>query len=69
MQAVRYEDVEDGSEWKAIRVDRQTTMLWNLSADISESFDVSAAHADVADRAFLKPAPEEFWCLFSMRIV
>ena len=52
MQAVRYEDVEDGSEWKAIRVDRQTTMLWNLSADISESFDVSAAHADVADRAF-----------------
>ena len=46
-QAVRLDD-EAGTEWKAIRVDRQQLLLWNLTADPSESTPLDASlHSDV----------------------
>ena len=46
-QAVRLDDVS-GTEWKGIRVDKQQLLLWNLTADPSESTPLdAAAHADV----------------------
>lgn len=46
-QAVRLDDVS-GTEWKGIRVDKQQLLLWNLTADPSESTPLdAAAHSDV----------------------
>ena len=46
-QAVRFDDPDDGTEWKGIRVDRQQMLLFNLSGDVSESVDIAAAHQAV----------------------
>jgi len=48
-QALRHDD-SDGTEWKAIRVDRGPLLLWNLTADPSESVDVAASFAHVTKR-------------------
>jgi len=45
IQALRWD--EAGTEWKAIRVDRSAdVLLYNLSADVSESSDVAVEHPD-----------------------
>jgi hypothetical protein len=45
---LRFDDPADGrTEWKAIRVDRQQMLLFNLSRDVSESVDMAASHAAV----------------------
>eukprot|EP01065_Artemidia_motanka_P050264 TRINITY_DN8558_c0_g1_i1.p1 TRINITY_DN8558_c0_g1~~TRINITY_DN8558_c0_g1_i1.p1 ORF type:complete len:628 (+),score=240.10 TRINITY_DN8558_c0_g1_i1:65-1885(+) len=49
-QSLRF-DGADGTEWKAIRVDRESTLLYNLTADITESTDLAAAHPDVVKKA------------------
>ena len=44
-QAMRID--QNNTEWKAIRVDREETLLYNLTADVSESVNVAAKFPDV----------------------
>lgn len=48
-QALRYD--EDGTEWKVIRVDREGTLLYNLTADETESTDLTAKFPQVVAKA------------------
>ena len=49
-QAVRF-DAPDGTEWKAIRTDRQAVMLWNLSANVSEGPNLATLFPTVVTQA------------------
>lgn len=49
IQALRF-DAADGTEWKAIRSNREGVLLFNLTADVSESVDLAREKPSVVTR-------------------
>ena len=69
LQSIRYDSTDKASgvrtEWKGIRSDRGDLLLYNLSADISETFNVAAKFPDIVKQitGFMDESHEEdpFW--------